>query len=166
MKVKIIKKSVIPCLFLCGVFSAQVSLINLNNQANSQPCPRQINAFAGELCEAMKSKDSLKEIAKPYLGVYECEWLYFGDSDKKELFDYLRVELKTKGELLVTYKLKKGEAGKVPLSYEYDFDEQTLRVMGQWMLLKIDRKFPLKKGELNVVTNLFGKLVNVKFSRK
>lgn len=166
MKIKFLKKGVISALFLFVFFMAQFSLTEFKNQANSQPCPRQIVALTEQTCESTKSNDSLKEIAKPYLGTYECEWLYYGGVDRKEIFDYLRVELKTKGELLITYKTKRGERTEVPLSYEYDFDEKTLRVTGQWQLLKIDRKFPLDKGEINVVTNLLGKLVNVKFSRK
>ena len=149
-------------LFLC----MQILIPSYEIFSKTRTCPAQIKAFADEGIEQMKEGDSLKEIAKPYLGVYECEWLYFGGENKKDIFEYLRVELKTKGELLVAYKLKKGEKGQVPLSYEYDFKEKTLRVSGQWLLLKIDRKFPLKNGEIIAVMNLFGKLVNVKFSRK
>ena len=149
-------------LFLC----MQILIPNYEIFSKTRTCSAQIKAFADDGIEQMKEGDSLKEIAKPYLCVYECEWLYFGGENKKDIFEYLRVELKTKGELLVAYKLKKGEKGQVPLSYEYDFKEKTLHVSGQWLLLKIDRKFPLQNGEITVVMNLFGKLVNVKFSRK
>ena len=165
MKVKFLKKIAISAVFSLLVLSAQMLPKNMEKIAKTKPCPHQITVSAKENKE-QKPKDSLKEIAKPYLGVYECEWLYFGGDNKKDAFEYLRIELKSKGELLVSYKLKKGEKGEVPLSYEYDFKEKTLRVFGQWQLLKIDRKFPLKNGELSVVMNLFGKLVNVKFSRK
>ncbi len=161
MKVNSLKKITISALFLCVILLSQ----NLEMQTKSHTCPAQTHVKADELTVKDKKGDSLKEIAKPYLGVYECERLYYGSEDKKDIFEYLRVELKTKGELLVTYKLKKGESGKVPLSYEYDFEEKTLRVTGQWMLLKIDKKFPLANGEITVVMNLFGKLVNVKFAR-
>ncbi|MBR2341094.1 MAG: hypothetical protein IKA72_01625 [Clostridia bacterium] len=166
MKLNFLKKGIILSLFLCVIPFTKTVAISSPKQAKSHTCPTQITVFAKGIDVPLKSGDSLKEIAKPYLGVYECKWLYFGGEDKKKEFEYLRVELKTKGELLVTYKLKKGEKGKVPLSFEYDYEEKQIRVFGQWMLLKIDRKFPLEKGELNVVTNLFGKLVNVKFLRK
>lgn len=166
MKLKLLKKITITAVFFSLVLSAQALSPSLNGNVKTQPCPRQIKVSAQENKAQSKPDGSLKEIAKPYLGVYECEWLYFGGEDKKDIFEYLRVELKTKGELLVAYKLKKGEKGQVPLSYEYDFKEKTLRVSGQWLLLKIDKKFPLENGEITVVMNLFGKLVNVKFSRK
>lgn len=161
MKGKLLKKITISALFLCVFLLTQ----NLGIQAKTCACPTQITASAMEIPVKNKSNDFLKEIAKPYLGVYECKRLYYGSENKKDIFEYLRVELKSKGELLVTYKLKDGENGKVPLSYEYDFQEKQLRVTGQWLLLRIDKKFPLKNGEINVVMNLFGKLVNVTFSK-
>lgn len=161
MKVDFLKKTIILSLFLC-VFSA-VKTVGIPTKTRT--CPTQITASATEIPVKTNPNDSLKEIAKPYLGVYDCKWLYYGSEDKKDIFEYLRVELKSKGELLVSYKLKNGESGKVPLSYEYDFDEKILRVTGQWLLLKIDKKFPLENGEITVVMNLFGKLVNVKFAR-
>ena len=161
MKVNFLKTTIISALFLC-VFSVAETF---ETQTRTHTCPLQITASATENSVKTKPNDSLKEIAKPYLGVYDCKWLYYGSEDKKDVFEYLRVELKTKGELLVSYKLKNGEGGKVPLSYEYDFDEKILRVTGQWLLLKIDKKFPLTNGEITVVMNLFGKLVNVKFAK-
>ena len=108
---------------------------------------------------------SLEEIARPYLGVYECKSLYFGGEDKKDIFDYFRLELKSKGELVLSYKLKNGRANQIPLTYEYDFTEKTVRIRGQWGVLSIDKKFPLKKGVISVTMSIFGKLAIVEFSR-
>lgn len=161
----LLKKITLSLLGLSLFLSMQMRIHSPEIQSKTRTCLAQMSVSADESIVQIKSGDSLKEIAKPYLGVYECEWLYFGGEDKKDIFEYLRVELKTKDELVLTYKLKDGDTGKVPLSYKYDFDEKMLRVSGQWLLLKIDRKFPLKNGEITVVMNLFGKLVNVKFSR-
>ena len=113
----------------------------------------------------VSAEGSLEEITKPYMGVYECESLYFGGEDKKDIFEYFRIELKSKGELLLSYKLKKGRVEQIPLSYEYDFEEKTLRVYGQWGIMKVDKKFPVNKGEIAVSMNILGKLAVLKFSR-
>lgn len=111
------------------------------------------------------SRDSLEEIARTYLGVYECKSLYFGGEDKKDIFEYFRLELKPKGELLLRYKLKNSRENQIPLTYEYDFAEKTVWVRGQWGVFKVDKKFPLKKGVLSVTMNIFGKVAVVEFSR-
>ena len=118
-------------------------------------------AVAQEVCGG----SSLEEITKPYLGVYECKSLYFGGEDKKDIFQYFRIELKSNGELLLSYKLKRGQVNQIPLNYEYDFAEKTLWVRGQWGVLKADKKFPVKKGEINVAMNIFGKLAVLKLAR-
>ena len=166
MKNKFMKKILISSLCLFGFCVMQMQTFHYVTQDESVVCVAQLSEGKREVDLLANPKTSLKEIAKPYLGVYECESLYFGGENKKDIFEYLRVELNPKNELLVGYKLKKGESGKVKLDYEYDFKEKTLHVTGQWMIFKMDRKFPLENGEIRVVMNLFGKLVNVKFSKK
>ena len=110
-------------------------------------------------------RDSLEEIARTYLGVYECKSLCFGGENKKDIFEYFRLELKPKGELLLRYKLKNSRENQIPLTYEYDFAEKTVWVRGQWGVFKVDKKFPLKKGVLSVTMSIFGKVAVVEFSR-
>lgn len=54
----------------------------------------------------------LKDISKPYLGTYECEKIYFGEKEYTDYFDYVRFELKGKGELALSYREKGGRKGR------------------------------------------------------
>ena len=139
-------------LFLC--FSGSLEFCAVKERVFKQVEAQETNA-----------NGSLEEITKPYLGVYECKSLYFGGVDKKKIFEFFRVELKSKGELLLTYKLKRGEVHQIPLNYEYDFAEKMLWVQGEWGVLKVDKKFPMKNGEISVAMSIFGKLAVLKFAR-
>ena len=110
-------------------------------------------------------RDSLEEVARTYLGVYECKSLYFGGEDKKDTFEYFRLELKSNGELLISYKLKNARENQIPLIYEYDFEEKTIWAHGQWGVVKVDKKFPLKKGVISVMMNILGKVAVAEFER-
>ena len=121
-------------------------------------------SYQKAVAEGVRS-GSLEEISRPYLGVYECKSLQFGGEDKKNSFDYFRVELTSNGELIVSYKPKNGQVNRIPLTYEYHFEEKEVWVRGQWGVLKVDKKFPLKNGTLSVVMSIFGKVAVVEFTR-
>ena len=53
-------------------------------------------------------KGDLTDIAKPYLGVYECVEANLGEKDLLCGFDGITLELKDKGEFVLYYK-EKGE---------------------------------------------------------
>lgn len=53
----------------------------------------------------------LKDVAQPYLGTYECEQIFFGGEERTDDFDYLRIELRPKGELKLSVKKRTGING-------------------------------------------------------
>lgn len=50
----------------------------------------------------------VKDVVKPYLGVYECSTALLNADSRLEAFDYIRLELKAKEKFFLYYK-KSGE---------------------------------------------------------
>ncbi len=71
-------------------------------------------------------KGELKDIAKPYLGVYECTDAKLSDEDLLTRFDDLKLELKDKGEYVFYWKEKGGKTRKIRGKYRYDKDGETI----------------------------------------
>lgn len=112
------------------------------------------------------SKDGkLTDVARPYLGTYECETLYFGGDDKLGDFDYFRLEILSDGTMKLLYKAKDKDPKEVPLKYEYDSNKQEVTVRGQWGIIKSQQTFPLKNGELNAMLRFGSKQIIVKFKK-
>ena len=93
--------------------------------------------------------NSLKEIAKPYLGVYECKSAQLGEEDLLATFSHIRLELKKDGVFVLYYSDKKGRQERVSGKYNYDEEKQTLTL--QFTDGKcFHREFPIKKGQIIV----------------
>ena len=95
------------------------------------------SALVGVLClllgvSGWSREGKLTDISRPYLGEYRCESLYVGGEDKLGDFDYFRLELSSKGEMKLLYKLKDKEPTEVPLEYDYNSETQEITVRGQW----------------------------------
>ncbi len=107
----------------------------------------------------------LTDIAKPYLGVYDCTQAQWDNEDKLGLFDDLKLELKDKGEYVLYYKEKGEKTKKVKGKYHYDKEKEsiTLRLPnGPY----IRRAFPLKKGVLTITVPYQNKTLHLQFEQK
>ena len=91
-------------------------------------------------------KTELKDIAKPYLGVYECQQVRLSNRDLADCFSYIRLELNDDGTFLLRYAKKEGKERVEKGSYTYDKESQTLRLKGKG----IEREFPLKDGVITM----------------
>lgn len=107
----------------------------------------------------------LTDITKPYLGVYECERISLGSEDLLKRFSFVTLELKSKGEYLLSYCEKDGKKKTATGKYEYDKDDETLTLYTQDGQA-LPHKFPLKKGELQMSTPLGGKTLVIVFTQK
>ena len=105
---------------------------------------------------------TLKDITKPYLGVYECREARLDDTDYLQSFDYIRLELKNKNRFLLSYKAK-GEKGQEEKGrYAYDKENKTIAFQADAMPF-IKRQFPLKDGELLITASLGDKTLHMRF---
>ena len=92
---------------------------------------------------------SLKEIVKPYLGVYECKNAQLGEKDLLAEFSYIHLELKDKGEFILYYNENEGK--KIKTRGKYTYDEKTQTITMEFADGKsFKRDFPLKNGQLIV----------------
>lgn len=92
---------------------------------------------------------SLKEIVKPYLGVYECKNAQLGEKDLLAEFSYIHLELKDKGEFILYYGENEGK--KIKTRGKYTYDEKTQTITMEFADGKsFKRDFPLKNGQLVV----------------
>ncbi len=110
-------------------------------------------------------KGELTDIAKPYLGIYDCTEARLSDKDLLERFDDVKLELKAKGEYVLYFKEKGGKTKRVKGKYHYDREKEivTLHVPHSRV---IRREFPLKKGVLTVSVPYGDKILILQFEQK
>lgn len=117
------------------------------------------------LCAIGKST-SLKDIAKPYLGEYECKQAIYGGKDYLETFTYIRLELQSENRFVLTY-CDKLLNKKNQVEGKFSFDEQTNSItlqVGEEDCIK--RQFSLKDGVLLVITTIGNKILQLRFEQK
>ncbi len=107
---------------------------------------------------------TLKDIAKPYLGGYECTQAYLGSKDCLDRFTDLRLELKDEENFLLYYREKGGERKTVEGKYRYDKTAQAVFIKDE--KAGIERAFPLINGKLTVSFPVGKKNMVLQFERK
>lgn len=114
----------------------------------------------------VSSLGGLKEISKPYLGTYECERIFFGDEEKTDKFDYVRIELMSEGEMKFLFKEKNGAERELEARYTYDTENDMLTVYADLAGAEKTKSFPVEKGTIDVSVRYGGKMLLMKFVRK
>lgn len=114
----------------------------------------------------VSSLGGIRDVARPYLGVYECEELYFGEENKKDRFDYVRIELLPEGEMKLFYKEKEGRKRTLEARYSYDTKTDTLTVYADVAGEEKKKQFSVEKGKIDVSVRYGGKMLMMKFVRK
>ena len=110
-------------------------------------------------------EDGLKDIAKPYVGTYECTQLMLGGEDCLEKFDYFRIELTGDGRFIVRIKDKKGKKHGGEAAYEYDTQSKRFfLVQKTWIGIK-KIPFEIDGGELFLFTRFGPKILSLKLER-
>ena len=107
---------------------------------------------------------SLKDITKPYLGVYECREAKLDEIDYLDKFDYIRLELQRKNRCLFTYKIKGEKSKQERGNYEYDKRNQTITFQAEGMPF-LKKQFPLRDGELTILVTFGGKTLKMRFEQ-
>lgn len=120
-------------------------------------------AFMGNAVSGDKS--GLKDIVKPYAGVYECEEFLIGGIDKTESFAYFRVELTLDGKLKLASKDKNGHKRKTEAAYEQDRSNGKFYIIDKNHLGNRKFEFEFRGGELCVYAKIDGKMLVTKWKR-
>lgn len=107
----------------------------------------------------------LKEITKPYLGVYECKAATLGDEDVLSRFAYVNIELKKGDVCTLYYREKNGKRKEVKGKYSYDKEAETITLSPD-VLDFFKREFPLKDGEILISLPMGGKMLSMRFVQK
>ena len=104
----------------------------------------------------------LKEITKPYLGVYECTEARFSQQDYLTRFDKIELELKADETFTLYYCEKGGCVHKETGRYRYDPEQECIMLDGS--IFK--RKFPLKEGTLTLYFTIGKEVLTLRFEQK
>lgn len=107
----------------------------------------------------------LKEITKPYLGVYECKQVTLGEEDFLQRFDEITLELKSDGEFILYYRECGGQRRRETGKYQYDVKDKTVTFSAN-KAGTIKKAFLLENGVLTGTARLGNKTVTVKFMQK
>ncbi len=106
--------------------------------------------------------NSLKDIAKPYIGVYECKHATLGSTDVLSEFSTLTLELTDAEHYVLYYQRKTGKKEKQKGRYRYDKEQRSILLTANG----VERTFPLVNGRLIVVFPVGGKEFVLHFEQK
>ena len=104
----------------------------------------------------------LKELTKPYLGVYECTEARLSQQDFLTRFDKIELELKADETFTLYYCEKGGRVRKEYGRYQYDPERGTLTLIGGVM----KKEFPLQQGVLTLHFTIGKEPLILKFEQK
>lgn len=113
-------------------------------------------------CEAEKMS-SLKDVTRPYAGLYQCEKIMLGDRDLTERFDHIYLELKQDGEFELSYETAEGIAASYEGNYGVDSEAGTITLSAKQGTRTRAFTFPYEKGAIVIDYNLFGTLLYAEF---
>ena len=107
-------------------------------------------------------RGELKDIAKPYVGMYECTEARMGEKEYLDRFSYIHLELKADETFTLYYCEKDGKKRTQEGRYRYDKEKGVVTLLGGGM----EREFPLSDGILMIAFPLGGYTVQLKFEQK
>ncbi len=108
---------------------------------------------------------SLKDIVKPYTGIYQCTEAKLAEYDYLDRFDEIALELKANGEFVLYYCAKGGEKKMEKGRYTYDKENQTITLIGGANGF-FKKAFPLQEGVITIETRIMEQNLKLQFTRK
>ena len=106
----------------------------------------------------------LKDITKPYLGIYECTEARLDEEDLLENYTNVALELKSGGKYVLYYTSKGEKQKKITGKYKYDSEKGTFTMYGDGLMFK--RQYTLQEGEIYVFVQIGKKNLVLKFEQK
>lgn len=109
------------------------------------------------------SLTGLKEVSKPYLGTYECEYLRIGEENILDKFDYVRFELNPKGIYKIEFKDKNGVKGVYRGHYSFDEKNDLIVIDENIFGKRVSKSFSARSGEITTNVLYGDTLLSIKF---
>ena len=106
----------------------------------------------------------IKNIAKTYLGIYECTQATLGSKDLLPEFSYLSLELKDEENFLLHYQEKEGKRKRIEGKYTYDGARGILTLTEN--KLGVKKEIPIKEGKIILTVPMGGKTLLLQFEQK
>lgn len=111
----------------------------------------------------LMSMSSLEDVSKPYVGVYECKYIMFGDENLLDKFNYVKFELLLNGVYKIEFKDKHNVKGVYRGHYEYDTANNLITIDENVFGNRIKKSFIAEKGAIDVTVQYGDKLLAIKF---
>ncbi len=121
-----------------------------------------LSLFCLAACET-EEMGTLKDISRPYAGVYECEKISLGGKDMTEKFQKFSIELKQDGSFEATYRTA-GREGGYGGTYAVDSEKGEITFSAKERGDGKSFTFPYEKGKIVIDYNLFGHLLYAEFT--
>ena len=107
---------------------------------------------------------SLRELSKPYVGVYKCEALTLGGEDMLKKFEEIQLELEYKGDFSLSFQTLEGLEGEYGGKYEVCIDDGEIKLSAVNAGEEKYFYFRMEKGEVLLDYNIDGKLLHAVFA--
>ncbi len=111
-------------------------------------------------CDA-EQMGQLKDVSRPYTGVYACETLTLGGRDMKAKFEKLTLELEQDGSFTLSYVTAAGGEGSYRGRYVIDTEKGEISFSDE--RARMACAFPYEKGVVRIDRNLYGYLLHAEF---
>lgn len=92
----------------------------------------------------------LKDVARPYLGTYECKYVMLGDENLLDGMEYINFELLPKSIFKIEFKDKNGVKGLYRGHYTFDENEGTITINENIFGKKVNKTFCAEDGTIQV----------------
>lgn len=110
-------------------------------------------------------KGDIKEITKPYLGVYECKSIQIADHEWLSKEQKVVLELKKKGIFTLYYQKPDGNTGRLDGRYKYEEKTQQIQLLWEGNNL-FKQSFPIKNGQIIIQYQLGTRIYRAIFEQK
>jgi len=105
----------------------------------------------------------LKDIARPYLGTYECKYARLGERDLLEELDYITFALTPKNIFKIEFRDKNGVKGLYRGHYSFSEKDKTITINENIFGKKVTKTFIAERGTIQVNLKFGDEPLAIKF---
>lgn len=105
----------------------------------------------------------LKDVARPYLGVYECKYARLGETDLLEELDYITFSLLHRDVFKIEFRDKNGVRGLYRGHYTFSEKDKTITINENIFGKKVTKTFSAERGTIQVNLKFGDEALSIKF---